>query len=94
MFTTVGIALLLWLMKKNVASARTKWIRLDGWKMSERTRRHSMKLTEEELARLRRQHNVKPEDIGGQQGYHGPPKVTKGNPVPRWVDDWIKSMVK
>lgn len=52
------------------------------------------RLSEEELTLLRRQHNVKPEDIGGQQGYYGPQRHTKGNPIPRWVTEWINLMVK
>lgn len=52
------------------------------------------KLSEEELARLRKLVNLKPEDVGSHQGYHGPPRVTKGNPTPRWVIDWMNSMVK
>lgn len=52
------------------------------------------KLSEEELALLRKQHKVKPEDIGGQQGYFGPPRYTKGNPIPRWVTEWMNSVVK
>lgn len=52
-------------------------------------------MSDEELARLRKLVNLKPEDVGPKQGYHGPQKaVTKGYNVPQWVSDWMKGVVK
>lgn len=52
-----------------------------------------MKFTEAELEEIRREHGVKPEDVGPKWSDGKPTRSGKKNPVPAWVEEFFQNKV-